>query len=149
MFYRKFPSCNTGHLEIIHRQQRTYASDSSLTIVHIFRQMIRPHDLLYKSRRVTPPPPRRRPQVGPPPAQARYHDVFHQFHLDPLSQVTNPAILSQFLSEMGKIYSRSVTGLTLKTQRRLGKAIRRAKMMGIIPVLSTHKQLSGVYRNRR
>lgn len=37
---------------------------------------------------------------------------------------------------MGKIYGRPVTGLTLKSQRKLGKAIRRAKMMGIIPNLS-------------
>lgn len=37
---------------------------------------------------------------------------------------------------MGKIKSRAETGLTWKNQRRLGKAIRRAKMMGVIPVLS-------------
>lgn len=37
---------------------------------------------------------------------------------------------------MGKIKPRSQTKLTWRSQRRLGKAIRRAKMMGIIPVLS-------------
>ncbi|KAM6495993.1 hypothetical protein JOM56_008699 [Amanita muscaria] len=110
--------------------------------------VIRPHDLSYKSRSNTPPPPRRRAGVGPPPAQARYNDVFHQFDLDPVSQATNSRLLSLFVSEIGKIYSRQVTGLTMKSQRRLGKAIRRAKMMGIIPVLSAPK-LSGTYRNRR
>ncbi|KIL70173.1 hypothetical protein M378DRAFT_156241 [Amanita muscaria Koide BX008] len=119
-----------------------------LPFLIFLEQVIRPHDLSYKSRSNTPPPPRRRAGVGPPPAQARYNDVFHQFDLDPVSQATNSRLLSLFVSEIGKIYSRQVTGLTMKSQRRLGKAIRRAKMMGIIPVLSAPK-LSGTYRNRR
>ncbi len=40
---------------------------------------------------------------------------------------------------MGKINTRPVTGLTRKNQRRIGKAIRRARMMGLIPVFSTRK----------
>lgn len=37
---------------------------------------------------------------------------------------------------MGKVQSRAQTFLTAKNQRLLGKTIRRAKMMGIIPHLS-------------
>lgn len=37
---------------------------------------------------------------------------------------------------MGKILPRNVTGLTRKSQRYVGKAIRRARAMGILPVLS-------------
>lgn len=44
--------------------------------------------------------------------------------------------MSRFVTTMGKIKGRNETNLTWKNQRRLGKAIRRAKMMGIIPVLS-------------
>jgi small subunit ribosomal protein S18 len=44
--------------------------------------------------------------------------------------------MSAFVTEMGKIKPRSVTNLTWRSQRKLGKAIRRAKMMGIIPQLS-------------
>ena len=44
--------------------------------------------------------------------------------------------MSYFVTHMGKIKRRSETQLTWKNQRRIGKAIRRAKMMGIIPVLS-------------
>jgi small subunit ribosomal protein S18 len=64
-------------------------------------------------------------------------DVFHQLGLNPLLECQNPALLGGFMSEMGKIYGREVTGLTVKNQRRLGKAIRRARMMGVIPILST------------
>ena len=48
----------------------------------------------------------------------------------------NGAILSQFTTEMGRIQSRNVSGLTRKSQRQIGKAIRRARALGILPVLS-------------
>jgi small subunit ribosomal protein S18 len=37
---------------------------------------------------------------------------------------------------MGKILSRNKTNLTWKSQKSVGKAIRRARSMGIIPVLA-------------
>lgn len=48
---------------------------------------------------------------------------------------------------MGKIYGRNITGLTSRSQRRLGKAIRRARMIGIIPQLSRPSKSSN-FRNR-
>lgn len=99
--------------------------------------------MTYKARLNEPPPFRRRPAVGPPTSIARYNDVFHQFNIDPLSQALNPEILHAFVSEMGKVYGRNVTCLTSKSQRKLGKAIRRAKMMGVIPVLSN--TTGGIY----
>jgi len=80
--------------------------------------------------------PRRRPYLGPTAAESKKRDTFYQLGLDPLNEATNSTLLSYFVSEMGKIRSRAQTGLTWKNQRRLGKAIRRAKMMGIIPILS-------------
>ncbi|TFK43656.1 hypothetical protein BDQ12DRAFT_675343 [Crucibulum laeve] len=108
---------------------------------------VRPHELTYKARMQPPHISTRRPAVGPPPAQARYSDPFHQLGIDPLSLALNPAVLAEYVSDMGKIYGRSVTGLTSKSQRRIGKAIRRAKMMGIIPVLSKPRVLTS-RRNR-
>jgi len=101
--------------------------------------IVRPRDLSYKSRHIERPPPRRRPEVPPPPASARYNDVFHQHDLDPLSLSLKPALLYHYLSEIGKISGRPRTKLTMKSQRRVGKAIRRAKMMGIIPIHSLPK----------
>lgn len=110
--------------------------------------VVRPHDLTYQSRLIAPPLPRRRAVVGPPPSVARYTDVFHQFDIDPLSVAENPHILASFLSEMGKIYSRNITGLTSRSQRKMGKAIRRAKMMGVIPVLSRPSNIYSIYSKR-
>ncbi|CCL99432.1 uncharacterized protein FIBRA_01450 [Fibroporia radiculosa] len=74
--------------------------------------------------------------LGPNAKESRELDYFHQLEINPLHECTNSSLLSNFVTEMGKIRSRAETQLTWKTQRRLGKAIRRAKMMGIIPVLS-------------
>jgi len=104
---------------------------------------VRPYDMTYEARLVVPKRPTRRPVVGPSPSVARYTDIFHQFCIDPVSQAQNPQMLAPFLSDMGKIYGRNVTGLTSRSQRRLGKAIRRAKMMGVIPILS--KPTSGIF----
>lgn len=53
--------------------------------------------------------------------------------INPLNEYLNPALLSHFVSNMGKIMSRSQTQLTWKNQRRLGKAVRRARAMGLMP----------------
>lgn len=76
------------------------------------------------------------PAVAPPPSVARSKDVFHQLNLDPRDFSANPSVLSHFVTEMGKIKGRDQTMLTLKSQRLLGRTIRRAKMMGVIPNLS-------------
>ncbi|KAH9853601.1 hypothetical protein C2E23DRAFT_884760 [Lenzites betulinus] len=78
----------------------------------------------------------RRPLLGPDAATSRYLDVFHQMDINPLNECLNSKIMSRFVTTMGKIKGRNETNLTWKNQRRVGKAIRRAKMMGIIPVLS-------------
>ena len=81
--------------------------------------------------------PFRKPwQLGPGSKESRANDPFYQLNINPLDEVLNTTLLSSFVSDMGKIKSRAATGLTWKTQRRLAKAIRRAKMMGLIPVLS-------------
>lgn len=45
----------------------------------------------------------------------------------------NPALLSRFVTNMGKIMNRAQTRLTWKNQRKVGKAIRRARAMGVMP----------------
>ncbi|KAL0067577.1 hypothetical protein AAF712_005292 [Marasmius tenuissimus] len=77
-----------------------------------------------------------RPRVGPSKHEARKKDPFYQLNIDPLTMALNPYVLNNYVSDMGKIFGRNITNLTMKNQRRLGKAIRRAKMMGVIPVLS-------------
>ncbi|TNY20626.1 STE/STE11/cdc15 protein kinase [Rhodotorula diobovata] len=72
--------------------------------------------------------------LGPPTSFAETHDPFVRYGLDPLRDAaTNPFVLSEFVTSMGKIKSRGKTGLQRKSQRRVGKAVRRARSMGIIP----------------
>ncbi|WFD23008.1 hypothetical protein MEQU1_001692 [Malassezia equina] len=88
--------------------------------------------------------PRRRalPLLGPTKREAMKTDPLHILGINPSrpsladDSYKNGAIMSQFVSEMGKILPRNVTGLTRKSQRYVGKAIRRARAMGILPVLS-------------
>ncbi|KAL4081626.1 hypothetical protein V8B97DRAFT_2001786 [Scleroderma yunnanense] len=99
-------------------------------------QFIRPHYWSHEHRfekrrhRLTHSP------VAPGKREARQQDPLRHFGIDPLYETSNTTLLASFLSEMGKIRNRVETKLTAKTQRRIGKAIRRAKMMGILPQLS-------------
>lgn len=81
---------------------------------------------------------KRRPKylLGPGRREAERGDIFRQLDIDPVHEATNSRIMSFFVTEMGKIKPRSTTNLTWRSQRKLGKAIRRARMMGIIPQLS-------------
>ncbi|KAG2369592.1 hypothetical protein BDR07DRAFT_1604446 [Suillus spraguei] len=98
---------------------------------------IRPHYFSHDHRFKGPSPFLKRPLIGPGKKQAKQQDVFYRLGVDPLQEASNDVLMSSFVTEMGKIKHRAETGLTTKSQRRLGKAIRRAKMMGVIPVLSS------------
>jgi len=104
-------------------------------------QWIKPHHFTYKSRisrsRLFPA----RPLVAPSTREARYNDVFHQLNIDPLKEVLNVELLSAFVTDTGRILNRKDTRLTSKSQRKLGKAIRRAKMMGLMPRLGNRNRL--------
>jgi small subunit ribosomal protein S18 len=106
------------------------------SVAHALPQHIRPQQLTYNGRLKTTPPPIKRQTVGPGSSEARWNDAFHQLGLDPLVECQNPHLLASFMSEMGKVFGREKTGLTTRNQRRLAKAIRRAKRMGIIPLHS-------------
>ena len=45
-------------------------------------------------------------------------------------------LLSKFLTEQGKILPRRVTGLTTKQQPRLTKAVKRARILALLPFVS-------------
>ncbi|KAI0689089.1 hypothetical protein C8T65DRAFT_673698 [Cerioporus squamosus] len=77
----------------------------------------------------------KRPLLGPDAATSKELDVFYQRNSTRSRSAATRRSL-RFVTAMGKIRGRSETNLTWKNQRRMGKAIRRAKMMGIIPVLS-------------
>jgi small subunit ribosomal protein S18 len=45
-------------------------------------------------------------------------------------------LLSKFLTEQGKILPRRVTGLTTKQQTRLTKAVKKARILALLPFVS-------------
>ncbi|KAH9918225.1 uncharacterized protein BXZ73DRAFT_105351 [Epithele typhae] len=91
------------------------------------------YSLKYQSRRKPNSKPYR---IGPGRDESRQRDIFHQSGLNPLREMGNTSLLSSFVNSMGMIQPRTQTHLTWKNQRRIGKAIRRAKMMGLIPMHS-------------
>ncbi|KAJ7094617.1 hypothetical protein B0H15DRAFT_830208 [Mycena belliarum] len=97
---------------------------------------IRPYDLSLEGRSWPNRLVKRRANVAPATRDARKQDVFYQLGVDPLKFALHPGILSHFVSELSMIQPRRQTGLTMKSQRRIAKAIRRAKMMGVIPLHS-------------
>ncbi|GAA5845019.1 hypothetical protein JCM3766R1_004850 [Sporobolomyces carnicolor] len=73
--------------------------------------------------------------LGPPTEFRHTHDPFARYGLDPLRDVSslNPFWKAEFCTTMGKIKPRGKTGLQRKSQRRVGKSIRRARSMGLVP----------------
>nr|QYH50698.1 ribosomal protein S18 [Aristolochia bracteolata] len=52
----------------------------------------------------------------------------------------NMSLISQFISEQGKILSRRVNRLTLKQQRLITIAIKQARILSSLPFLNNEKQ---------
>lgn len=50
----------------------------------------------------------------------------------------DPQLLRRFITDSGKIIPRRITGLTAKNQRRVAKAIKRARNIGLMPFCSKH-----------
>ncbi|KAI9593483.1 hypothetical protein BDF19DRAFT_447897 [Syncephalis fuscata] len=63
----------------------------------------------------------------------RRQDPFNLLGLNPLLEYKNVALLSRFVTEMGRIRPRTETGLSGVNQRRLSKAIKRSRAMGLMP----------------
>ena len=47
-------------------------------------------------------------------------------------------LLKRFISERGKILPRRVTGTSAKNQRKLANAIKRARIMGLLPLVAEY-----------
>ncbi|EDO15784.1 hypothetical protein Kpol_478p20 [Vanderwaltozyma polyspora DSM 70294] len=61
------------------------------------------------------------------------NDIFEVCGINPLDLYSNPEYLSHFLSSTGRILHRDVTGLSVKNQRRMSKAVRRCQAIGLLP----------------
>ncbi|KAI9696293.1 MAG: hypothetical protein M1820_008216 [Bogoriella megaspora] len=68
-------------------------------------------------------------------------DIFDELGIDPRAEYKNFALLSEFMTETGRIKHSSLTGLRPRNQRRVAKAIRRAVGIGIMPSVHKHPEL--------
>ncbi|KAF9977650.1 hypothetical protein BGZ73_005366 [Actinomortierella ambigua] len=65
-----------------------------------------------------------------PPSKKK--DELNIIGVNPLHEYKNAELLSHYISPVGRLLSREQTGLTAKNQRRLSKAVRRARAMCIL-----------------
>nr|QJS34407.1 ribosomal protein S18 [Scutellaria kingiana] len=61
----------------------------------------------------------------------------------------NMSLISRFISEQGKIFSRRVNRLTLKQQRLITIAIKQARILSLLPFLNNEKQLERIESTTR
>lgn len=70
-------------------------------------------------------------------------DKFKQIKLDPLKLWKYPRDLSDYISDSGRIMPGYVNGHKKKTQKRLAKAIRRARSAGLLSPMHKHVDMLG------
>ena len=75
----------------------------------------------------------RRPQGGP--RRRRKVDYIAANHIDYVDY-KDVDLLKRFISERGKILPRRVTGTSAKNQRKVANAIKRARIMGLLPFVA-------------
>lgn len=68
-------------------------------------------------------------------------DVLDDLGVDPLKEYKNFAMMSEFVTEMGRIRHSRDTGLRAVNQRRMAKAVRRAIGIGIMPSVHKHPEM--------
>lgn len=61
----------------------------------------------------------------------------------------NFSIMSEYMTDMGRIKHRNETGLRPVNQRRMAKAIRRAIGMGLMPGVHRHPEILRIEMNER
>ena len=57
----------------------------------------------------------------------------------PASKQEKQALLKIFVTEQGKILPRRATGITVQQQRRLAKAVKRARILALLPFVTSNQ----------
>ncbi|KAL2866372.1 mitochondrial 37S ribosomal protein bS18m [Aspergillus lucknowensis] len=68
-------------------------------------------------------------------------DAFDALKLNPLDLYKNFSIMSEYMTQMGRIKHRKETGLSGVNQRKIAKAIRRAVGLGLMPSVHRHPEI--------
>ncbi|KAJ5344962.1 Ribosomal protein S18 [Penicillium brevicompactum] len=68
-------------------------------------------------------------------------DAFDALNLKPLDMYKNFSVMSEYMTNMGRIKPRTETGLRPVNQRKMAKALRRAIGMGLMPSVHRHPEV--------
>ena len=68
-------------------------------------------------------------------------DIFDVLRLNPVREYKNFTLMSEFVTETGRIKGARQTGLRAVNQRKLAKAVRRSIGMGLVPSVHMHPEL--------
>ncbi|MBW0509997.1 hypothetical protein O181_049712 [Austropuccinia psidii MF-1] len=129
-------------------------SDGSRRLPFNSSQVLKPSDLqpinlVHPADRENRKP---RPVVrrAPTKAQVRLTDPFMYYGLNILKEPYNPELLSSFLTPLGRIKKRAHNALSKANQKKVAKAIRRARCMGFLPYFGKPlEKFSEDYQQRR
>ncbi|KAF1356641.1 ribosomal protein S18 [Delphinella strobiligena] len=75
-------------------------------------------------------------------------DVFDMLNINPLDHYKNFAMMSEYMTEMGRIKHNKDTGLRPVNQRKMAKAVRRAIGLGLMPSVHRHPEILDLERRR-
>jgi ribosomal protein S18 len=95
-------------------------------------QIVEPEAFRLRSAFAREPPRPPRAILGPSKQDAQLIDPFFRLAISPLHEYKNARLLCSFTTDTGRIKGRAETGLTWKSQRQVGAAIRRARVMGMM-----------------
>ena len=68
-------------------------------------------------------------------------DVFDVLSINPLTLYKNFSVMSDFITDMGRIRPGKETGLRPVNQRKVAKAVRRAVALGLMPSVHKHPEI--------
>ncbi|KAK5050497.1 hypothetical protein LTR84_003778 [Exophiala bonariae] len=68
-------------------------------------------------------------------------DIFDQLNINPLSLYKNFTVMSDYMTDMGRVKHSKLTGLRPVNQRKIAKAIRRAIALGLMPSIHKHPEV--------
>jgi len=68
---------------------------------------------------------------------AVYRRILSPLKTNELIDYKDVELLGKFLTEQGKILPRKVTGLTTKQQTKLTKAVKKARILALLPFVNT------------
>ncbi|KAI9820462.1 MAG: hypothetical protein M1832_003795 [Thelocarpon impressellum] len=75
-------------------------------------------------------------------------DAFDVLGVNALHEYKNFAMMSEYMTDMGRIRHRADTGLRAVNQRRVARAVRRAIGIGIMPSVHRHPEILEIQANR-